>query len=71
MSNEEGSANSIAGVKAHAGPVTAMELHGGRVFTSGGTQNYSALIEWDVSGTVLHTHDLRDLGETPQPGRKA
>lgn len=60
--SEEGSAGGLAGVKAHTGPVSAIVVYKGRVFTSGGTQSSSTLLEWDISGTMLHTHDLKDLG---------
>lgn len=61
--SEEGSAAGLTGVKAHAGPVSAIEVHKGRVFTSGGTQKSATLIEWDIAGTMLHSHDLKELGE--------
>lgn len=51
------------GSKAHAGPVTAIEIHMSTVFTSGGSPGTAALHEWTQGGSLHHMHRLKDLGE--------
>ena len=50
------------GSKAHAGPVTAVEVHRNTLYTSGGSQGAAALHEWTQAGTLHHAHKLKDLG---------
>ena len=57
-----------AGVRAHTGPVTAIETHRNWIFTSGGTQSSSALHQWTRNGGLHHSHKLKDLGGSPGPG---
>lgn len=53
------------GSKAHAGPVTAIEMHRNTVYTSGGSPGAAALHEWTQGGFLHHAHKLRELGEAP------
>ena len=53
------------GSKAHAGPVTAIEMHRNTVYTSGGSPGAAALHEWTQGGLLHHAHKLRELGEAP------
>lgn len=50
------------GSKAHAGPVTAIEMHRNIVYTSGGLPGTAALHEWTQGGALHHAHKLRELG---------
>ncbi|KAL3162493.1 hypothetical protein ABBQ32_010154 [Trebouxia sp. C0010 RCD-2024] len=50
------------GSKAHAGPVTAIEMHRNTVYTSGGSPGAAALHEWTQGGFLHHAHKLRELG---------
>ena len=52
------------GTKAHAGPVTAIEMHRNTVYTSGGSTGTAALHEWTQGGALHHAHKLRELGTT-------
>lgn len=53
---------SAPGSKAHAGPVTAIEMHRNTVYTSGGWPGTAALHEWTQGGALHHAHKLRELG---------
>jgi len=59
---EEQPAVGIVGVRAHAGPVTAVEAHQNLVFTSGGSPSHPALHQWAHNGVLQHSHKLTDLG---------
>ncbi|KAL0047223.1 hypothetical protein WJX82_010034 [Trebouxia sp. C0006] len=52
----------IVGVRAHAGPVTAVEVHQNLVFTSGGSASYPALHQWAQNGVLQHSQKLKELG---------
>ena len=52
------------GSKAHAGPVTTIEMHRNTVYTSGGSPGTAALHEWTQAGALHHAHKLRELGMT-------
>lgn len=59
---EEQPAAGIVGVRAHTGPVTAVETHKNFVFTSGGSPSYPALHQWVQNGMLQHSQKLKDLG---------
>lgn len=50
------------GSKAHAGPVTAIEMYRNTVYTSGGSPDTAALHEWTQGGALHHAHKLKELG---------
>ncbi|DBB01174.1 hypothetical protein WJX77_003342 [Trebouxia sp. C0004] len=50
------------GVRAHAGPVTAVEAHQNLVFTSGGSPSHPALHQWAQNGMLQHSQKLKDIG---------
>jgi len=50
------------GVRAHAGPVTAVEAHRNLVFTSGGSPSHPALHQWAQNGMLQHSQKLKELG---------
>lgn len=52
-----------AGVRAHSGPVTAVETYRNFVFTSGGTHSSCALHQWTQNGMLHHSHKLKELGK--------
>jgi len=60
---EEQPAVGIVGVRAHAGPVTAVEAHQNLVFTSGGSASYPALHQWAQNGVLQHSQKLKELGK--------
>ena len=57
----------LPGSKAHAGSVTAIQVHRNAVYTSGGSQGAAALHEWTQGGMLHHAHKLRDLGTATSP----
>lgn len=59
--SEEPAAGPVAS-RAHAGPVTAVEVHSCFVFTSGGTQSHPALHQWSPNGMLQHSHKLNQIG---------
>ena len=59
----EGAPTGNLGVRAHTGPVTAVEAQGSLLFTAGGNQNTAALHQWGQSGVLHRSHKLKDLGE--------
>ena len=59
--SEEPAAGPVA-ARAHAGPVTAVEVHSCFVFTSGGAQSHPALHQWSASGMLQHSHKLNQIG---------
>lgn len=60
---EEPAAAVQPGSRAHAGPVTAIQVHRNAVYTSGGSQGAAALHEWTQGGTLHHSHSLKELGK--------
>lgn len=59
---EEGSTGWLAVDRAHAGPVSAIESHAGRLLSSGGTQSSATVLMWDSNGILLSSHSLKELG---------
>ena len=59
----EGAPTGTLGVRAHTGPVTAVEAKGSFLFTAGGNHNTAALHQWGQSGMLHRSHKLKDLGE--------
>ena len=59
---EEQPAVATVGVRAHAGPVTAVETHKNFVFSSGGSSSYPALHQWAHDGMLQHSQKLQELG---------
>ena len=61
--SEGGTAGNPSGVRAHNGPVTAVETKGQFVFSSGGSQSTAVLHQWGQNGMLHRSHKLGDLGE--------